>query len=142
MWKDYYSFNKRQRKGILVLLFLIVLMLGSLIILNHLSADGPKIDFSAFKKEINKARHDSVDHNVTTTEAANKDTSSVNKVNVNAATIKELSRQPGINYYLAKAIVNYREEHGPYKELKDLLNNAAIDKQTFSQISPYLTVTQ
>lgn len=142
MWKDYFSFNKRQRNGILVLLFLIVMLLGSLVVMNHLPADKCNIDFSAFKKEVNAANHDSVNQSVETPEPRTIDTASGHKLNINTATLKELSKQPGINYYLAKAIVNYREEHGPYKEIKDLLNNAAIDKQTFSQISPYLTVTQ
>lgn len=44
----------------------------------------------------------------------------VNRINVNRLTLNELRRHPYINYYQARAIVDYRRLRGPLKTLDDL----------------------
>ena len=132
MWKDYFSFNKRQRNGILVLLALIVAMIVWLNISNHLSPPMGNVDAGLLKSQ-------SKDVNKDTTKTELVEDAKVRKLSINSASIKELSKQPNIGYYLAQAIVNYREQHGPYKTVNDLLKNAAVDSVTFSKIAPYLT---
>ena len=44
----------------------------------------------------------------------------VNRINVNQLTLNELRRHPYINYYQARAIVDYRRLRGPLKALDDL----------------------
>jgi DNA uptake protein ComE-like DNA-binding protein len=68
------------------------------------------------------------------------DTGLVHKININDADIKQLAYQPYIRYYLAKAIVNFRQEHGLFSSLGDLHKMVAIDDSTYSKIIPYLTV--
>jgi competence protein ComEA len=68
------------------------------------------------------------------------DTNSVHKININTADIKELAYHPYIKYYLAKAIINYREQHGLFLSLSGLHKMIAIDDSTYSKIIPYLTV--
>ncbi len=41
-------------------------------------------------------------------------------VNVNTADVSELTRLPGIGEAKAKAIIEYRAEHGPFASLADL----------------------
>ena len=43
-------------------------------------------------------------------------------LNVNAATEEELTALPGIGETLARRIVEYREEHGPFGSLEELTN--------------------
>ncbi len=64
----------------------------------------------------------------------------VHRLNINTADIKQLGYHPYIKYYLAKAIVNYREQHGPYAGLMDLHQMAAFDSATLTKIMPYLTM--
>jgi competence ComEA-like helix-hairpin-helix protein len=140
MWKDYFSFNKRQRNGIIVLLALILIMMAWLIISNHIAPFKGNVDFSQV-----------VDANKPSSQTVVRGDSNANiipenkqkpliKISLNGCTIKELSHNPNIGYYLAQAIVNYRELHGPYKKIEDLHNNKAIDDSTFAKISPYLKV--
>ena len=68
------------------------------------------------------------------------DSSKIHVLGLNTSTIKELSKHPYLGYYLAQAIVNYREQHGAYKTIRDLLKNAAIDNATYARIAPYLSV--
>ena len=63
----------------------------------------------------------------------------VRKINLNTATIDQLKRHPYLDYYQAKAILRYREQNGPYKQVSDILNIPLIDSETFTLIEPYLT---
>jgi competence ComEA-like helix-hairpin-helix protein len=69
------------------------------------------------------------------------DTVSVHKININTADVKQLAYHPYIRYYLAKAIVNYREEHGMFPTIDALHKMAAMDDSTYARIVPYLTVS-
>jgi competence protein ComEA len=47
-------------------------------------------------------------------------------VNVNTATLEQLESLPGIGPALGQRIVDYREEHGPFHTVDDLLNVSGI----------------
>ena len=68
------------------------------------------------------------------------DTSLCTQVNVNTATLKQLVRHPYINFNQAKAIVNYREQHGEYKQLDDLKKIHLINEESYAKMSSYLKV--
>jgi competence protein ComEA len=200
-WKDYFSFNKRQRNGILVLLSFITILLVYLFISDYFPESSKSADFSSFRAELEKAGIKSsavsekgtasssqIDINSADTNLlmtlpkmtsycagmivryrkklggyynikqlnevwgmdslifnglSNKvftDTVSVHKININTADVKQLAYHPYIKYYLAKAIVNYREQHGLFASLATLHKMVAIDDSTYSKIIPYLTV--
>lgn len=64
----------------------------------------------------------------------------VRKINLNTATIDQLKRHPYLDYYQAKAIVNYREKYGKFATVNDLLKTNLIYQETFDKIKPYLVV--
>ena len=68
------------------------------------------------------------------------DGTQVKKMNINTATKDELKEHPYIRYTLAKLIVEYRSQHGPFSEVKDLLNIMAFDRVTLDKLSAYLIV--
>lgn len=59
-------------------------------------------------------------------------------INVNSADWTMLVRHPYIEKQMASAIVNYREQHGPYAELMDLTRSHLIDSIWVEQLRPYL----
>jgi len=61
-----------------------------------------------------------------------------NRLNVNTDTIKHLSSHPYIDYKVAKAIVNYRRQHGDYKSVEDIKKVYFVDDSLFNRISIYL----
>jgi competence ComEA-like helix-hairpin-helix protein len=67
------------------------------------------------------------------------DLSKIKKLNVNALDMKTLAQHPYISYNLAKLIVNYREQHGPYQKLEDLLNSKGIEPDDVKKIEAYVT---
>ncbi len=56
------------------------------------------------------------------------------KVDVNNAGVEELMRLPGIGEVLARRIVAYREEHGPFESVDDLENVEGIGEKTLERI--------
>jgi competence protein ComEA len=61
-------------------------------------------------------------------------------VNVNTATIDQLESLPGIGPTLAQRIVDYREGHGPFRSVDELLNVSGIGDQTLAELRPKVTV--
>lgn len=61
-------------------------------------------------------------------------------INVNTADFGQLNRHPYISRSVAKAIIAYREQHGPFKELSDLKNIMIIKEKLYQKIEPYLSV--
>jgi predicted DNA-binding helix-hairpin-helix protein len=57
-------------------------------------------------------------------------------LDVNAASIKELTALNGIGEKLAQEIINHR----PYQALKDLINVPGISETKLSAIQPFLTL--
>lgn len=66
------------------------------------------------------------------------DVSMVVGLNINEMDVKTLAQHPYISFSLAKLIVNYREQHGPYEKVEDLLNSKGIDPQDVKKIEAYV----
>ncbi|HEX6848542.1 MAG TPA: helix-hairpin-helix domain-containing protein [Chitinophagaceae bacterium] len=65
---------------------------------------------------------------------------SVNKININTATIDELKAHPYIKFNLANPIVAYRNEHGAFSKIEDVKKVMAVTEETYKKIAPYLTL--
>ncbi len=62
------------------------------------------------------------------------------KIHINVASADELESLPGIGPVLAKRIIEYRETHGPFQRVEDLLNVSGIGEKRLEQIRPYIAV--
>ncbi|RME87180.1 MAG: ComEA family DNA-binding protein [Anaerolineae bacterium] len=63
-------------------------------------------------------------------------------VDINTATASELEELPGIGPTLAEKIVEYRDEHGDFARIEDLLNVPGIGQATFERIRDLITVEE
>ena len=61
-------------------------------------------------------------------------------VNINTAGASELALLPRVGAKAAQRIVDYRQEHGPFKKTADLMQVKGIGAKTFELMSPYLAV--
>lgn len=55
-------------------------------------------------------------------------------ININTADQATLSTTPGIGKAKAKTIVQYRKEHGPFKEVHDLTHVKGISEKSLQNI--------
>ncbi len=65
---------------------------------------------------------------------------SIKKLNINAATTDELKTHPYIRYQLANVIVNYRLQHGDYKQVEDLKKIMILTDDVYEKLKPYITL--
>jgi competence protein ComEA len=61
-------------------------------------------------------------------------------VNLNTATKDELVALPGVGPAKAQAIVDYRNQHGPFRSLDELRKVKGIGEKLFLQLKPELTL--
>ncbi len=68
---------------------------------------------------------------VTEAPGNNNGTGSSGKVNINTADQKTLETLPGIGPVKAQNIIKYREEHGPFRSIEEIMNVSGIGEKTF-----------
>ena len=61
-------------------------------------------------------------------------------ININTATQSQLETMPGIGPVKAAAIIAYRQEHGAFASVDDLIKVSGIGKKTLSDLRPHVTV--
>jgi len=66
------------------------------------------------------------------------DPSKVKQIYINQMDVKALAAHPYISFNLAKLIVNYRDQHGPYAKSEDLLKSHGILFEDVQKIEPYI----
>ena len=64
----------------------------------------------------------------------------VRQININTAQFNDLKVHPYLSNNIALSIINYRNMHGNYKTLPDLMKSALVTEELFYKISPYLTI--
>lgn len=62
------------------------------------------------------------------------------QLSINTATADELKAHPYISSNVARAIVAYREQHGPYKKVEDVQQVKLINSDLFGRLRPYLSL--
>ncbi|MBQ6021085.1 MAG: ComEA family DNA-binding protein [Clostridia bacterium] len=63
-------------------------------------------------------------------------------VNINAASADELEKLPGIGEKKAAAIVAYREEHGAFAAVEEIVDVPGIGDGLFEKLREYITVEE
>lgn len=74
------------------------------------------------------------------TEVSSSGTQNGSLININTADTRELIKLSGIGEVKAAAIVAYREEHGAFSSVEELLNVKGIGEKTLEKIRGYVTV--
>lgn len=60
------------------------------------------------------------------------------KLAINRLSLEELRRHPYINYYMAKAIIDYRRIHGAITSLQELRLSRAFTPEAIQRLEPYV----
>lgn len=65
---------------------------------------------------------------------------SIGKININLASQAELEQLPGIGPGLAKRIIDYRQSHGGFKTIEEIMAVPGIGPRLFSQIKDQIAL--
>lgn len=66
------------------------------------------------------------------------ETLDVKQVNINTVEIKTLAKHPYINWSVAQSVVNFRQMHGCYQQLSDIMQSDLVNENLYNKIAPYL----
>ena len=72
--------------------------------------------------------------------AADQAAPSTGVVNLNTASIAQLSLLPRVGAKAAQRIVDYRTAHGPFAKATDLMQVKGFGQKSFERLSPYIAV--
>jgi len=61
------------------------------------------------------------------------------KININTASKAELQELPRVGPKIAQRIIDFREKHGKFKKIEDLMKVKGIGEKTFLQMKGLLT---
>ncbi len=62
------------------------------------------------------------------------------RISINSAGIEDLVTLPGIGEATAEKIIRYREEHGLFQEISDIMNVSGIGESKFEKIRDLITL--
>lgn len=68
------------------------------------------------------------------------DSTKINKIDLNQVTFKNLLRHPYFEFHMVKAIVTYRQQHGGFKNVDDLLAIELMYSELYNKIRPYVSI--
>jgi len=133
-------------------LFLSVCILLSIFVyfrmLHFLNEESPPLEFhysSESKENVHhKKQSSAITHEPTGTHGPmvsnTEETASeeAHSFDINTADKDQLMHIPGVGPKMADTILNYLQEHGPFKKMKDLLNVPGIGEKKLEKMRPYL----
>jgi competence ComEA-like helix-hairpin-helix protein len=64
----------------------------------------------------------------------------ITQLDLNAASLVQLERVPGLGFILAQNIINYREMHGPFSNIDELTNVPGFSAEAVADLHNYLSV--
>lgn len=91
------------------------------------------------QKNCNKNEIYSIENDACIT-VSNNSSTLTGKININTASLEELTSLPGVGESKAKDIIKYREEHGNFNSIDDIKNISGIGENTFANIQENITV--
>lgn len=62
-------------------------------------------------------------------------------VNINAASVEQLTLLPRVGAVVAQRIVDFRDKNGRFKSLEDLMLVQGVGEKTFELIRPHISIT-
>ena len=68
------------------------------------------------------------------------DSLNIKRIDINKVSFERLAQHPYIGYKLAKVLVNYRTQHGPFKSKSDLKKIILINEEIFRKIERYILI--
>ena len=61
-------------------------------------------------------------------------------VDINTAGTEQLTEIPGIGEAMARRIVDWRDEHGPFRRVEDLMKVKGIGEKSLEKMRPHVTI--
>ncbi|MDR1120306.1 MAG: helix-hairpin-helix domain-containing protein [Dysgonamonadaceae bacterium] len=150
MWKDYFHFTKKERKGVLIFFLVIALIYSMKFFISQPSSeeqpaaeDFPQTASPKTEKQAEKRLSPDKTTRKKTRPYKNptpyKESYTLRNFDPNTADSLTL-RSLGLKPYLAKNIVKYRNQGGRFRKPEDLAKIYGLDSSKFEELKPYIQI--
>lgn len=148
--KEYFSFTKGEKIGILIMVSLILGVILTSSVLTRIIPDKPSVDVSKFEQEI--ASFENKADSITQKKSNNKEYSRFKNqkaeskqaqipiIDLNQADSAKLDQLPGIGPVFASRIIKYRTILGGYYSLDQLYEVFGMKSETIDKIKKYILI--
>lgn len=102
-------------------------------------SDGQKI-YIPTKGEVAGAEAGVASSRATSSSGAGSTETPIGKININTATAEQLDALPGIGPAYASRIIDYRNSHGGFKSLEEIMEIKGIGSKTFEKLKNQITI--
>ncbi|MGI8893571.1 MAG: ComEA family DNA-binding protein [Bacteroidia bacterium] len=140
--KNYFSFSRRERRGIIALIILIILIFSGSYLLNYFD-NKEEIDISEFEKEIDKLISSKDNRDTSLLEMPDVDFNIPvpEPVAIDPNTASEAQwRSIGITSNQYRVINNYLQKGGSFKTKESLKKIYSITPEVYTKIEPYIKI--
>ena len=136
------AINSHERVLVAIALILFAgVIFYNFLTLSHVGESGGEVASSYEDATEKKELGTTVEKTTTVTEGTVMESSeNTRKMNINTASINELTTLPGIGEVKARAIVDYRENHGPFKSVEELMMVSGIGEKTYEKLREKICV--
>lgn len=148
-WKDWFSFSRRERNGIIILLSLIIAESLVLFYLHYTeNRNKPNIDFAQFQKEADKfftstGQQSMAEDRGSFSSIAEEEFSPAHSLfyfDPNKVSESEL-KNLGLPDKIARRILNYRSKGGKFKAREDLKKIYGLSVRDYKRLTPFIVIT-
>lgn len=129
--------RRNRAKVILFSAFFVAAVIFGGILLQQWEKTHRRFTVEKYVKEETEGIAHALNSEITENKANEKNTE---YININTAGIDELDKLPGIGEGLAKRIISYREEHGGFEVIEDLMRIPGIGEKRFEAICDLICV--
>ena len=147
-WKDAFTFSSGEKRGIYVLLGIIIILCGAIFIYRYYPPAFPRQDHSAFEKEVDEflAAQAKSDSTKAVTDSDEKDFSQEESIAYFDFDPNHLSaedwKQLGLNEGQIRAIHNYESKGGRFRKKEDLKKMYVISQSDYERLEPYIKIKE
>lgn len=64
----------------------------------------------------------------------------IDLIDINTVTLEQLKRHPYCSFRIAKVLINYRDQHGPFTKVEDIKACKALTEEEYLKLKPYLII--
>jgi competence ComEA-like helix-hairpin-helix protein len=137
--RDYFTFSRTERNGLIVLVLIIAALIAARIVIPHIRKS-VTYDFSEFQEEISEFEKSLGNSKISGGEdiPIEKGTE-ITYFDPNSATHEELEKT-GLGQRVIKNIIKYREKGGRFRAKEDLNKIYGLDSSEYLRIEPYILI--
>ena len=134
--REYFTFNNRERRGLLVFMFLLFILISIHAVVRNIPQALPSISYQDLEIVDDFVEVEAIKVHLQVSKTTSKPVIKWASFDPNSASEQELV-QLGLKEYVAKRLVKYRTKGGRFRSMSDLSKIYGIDPEWIVEAEPF-----